>query len=273
MPVNVLGEQAAVLPEVDPQRPSMARIYNFLLGGRHNFAVDRQAAAAAQSVMPELPVVVRLSRQFLREVVRRADEAGIEQYLDLGCGIPSAGDTYGLVRELRPRSRVVGVDVEPVAFVHGRLRAESDPAADVLYADLLDAHQVLTSSPVRRLIDLDRPVCLLLVSVAHFIPDTDRLVDALAVYRDAVPAGSLLAVTHACRKDASPQVEQVRRIHNHTTAPQAPRDAAETAVLFGDWPILEPGLRTFGEWCTAPDRQSAGDAAASAFLVGVARKA
>ncbi|MBL7258311.1 SAM-dependent methyltransferase [Paractinoplanes lichenicola] len=270
--MSVLGEQAAILPEVDPQRPSVARIYNFLLGGRHNFAADRQAAAAAQSVMPELPAILRLNRQFLREAVRLADEAGIDQYLDLGCGIPSAGNTYDLARRARPGSRVVGVDVEPVAFVHGRLQQEGDPAADVLYADLLDARGVLNSAPVRRLIDLERPVCLLVVAVAHFIPDTERLIEALGVYREAVPRGSLLALTHACRKGGSPRIDQVRRIYNNTTAPLAVRDAAETAVLFGDWPILAPGLQAFGEWCAVPGRQCESDIAEAAFLVGVARK-
>jgi hypothetical protein len=270
--VNVLGEQVDVLPEVDPQRPSVARIYNFLLGGRRNFAADRQAATAAQTAMPELPAILRLNRQFLNEAVRLADALGIDQYLDLGCGIPSAGDAYDVARRVRPASRVVGVDIEPVAFVHGRIERADDPAADMLYADLLDAHEVLTSEPVRRLIALDRPVCLLLVAVAHFIPDTERLAEALAVYRDAVPRGSLLALTHACRKGVSPQVEQVRRIYNNTTAPMVTRDAPETARLFGRWPLLDPGLMTFGEWCSAPGRQCESDTAESAFLVGVARK-
>ncbi|MBU2668455.1 SAM-dependent methyltransferase [Actinoplanes bogorensis] len=270
--MSVLGEQAKVLPEVDPQRPSVARIYNFLLGGRHNFAADRQAAAAAQAVMPELPAILRLNRQILREVVRMADEAGIDQYLDLGCGIPSPGDGFAAARAIRPGSRVVGVDVEPVAFVHGRLRLGDDPAAGVLYADLLDSAEVLRSAPVRETLDLDRPVCLLLVAVAHFIPDTERLTAALADYRAAMAPGSLLAVTHACRKGASPQVEQVRRIYNNTTAPMVTRDAGETSVLFGDWPLLEPGLRTFGEWCSMPGRQCESGVAETAFLVGVARK-
>lgn len=270
--MNVLGEQAAVLPEVDPQRPSVARIYNFLLGGRHNFAADRQAASAARSAMPELPAILRLNRQFLGEAVRLAAEVGIDQFLDLGCGIPGTGNGYDVARRLIPASRVLGVDVEPVAFVHGRLRVAEDPAADVLFADLLDAGEVLASPPVRRLIDFDRPVCLLLVSVAHFITDTDRLVAALARYRAAVPPGSLLALTHACRKRVSPGVERVRRVYNNTTAPMVARDVDETTALFGSWPLAEPGVRTFGEWCSVPGRQCEGDVAESAFLVGVARK-
>jgi hypothetical protein len=270
--MNVLGEQAAVLPEVDPQRPSVARIYNFLLGGKHHFAADRQAAAAARGAMPELPAILRLNRLFLGEVVRLAGEAGIDQFLDLGCGIPSAGSTYDVARRINPASRVVGVDLEPVAFVHGRKQTDGDPAADVLYADLLDAGEVLGSSPVRAIIDLDRPVCLLLISVAHFIPDTARLLAALETYRAAVPSGSLLAVTHANRKASSPQVEHVRRIYNNTTAPMVARDENETSALFGDWQIREPGVQSFGQWCSMPGRRCESDTAESAFLVGVAGK-
>ncbi|WP_250002732.1 SAM-dependent methyltransferase [Actinoplanes sp. M2I2] len=270
--MNVLGEQAATLPEVDPQRPSVARIYNYLLGGRHNFAVDRQAAVAARGAMPDLPAIVRLNRQFLGEVVRRATEAGIDQFLDLGCGIPAAGNTYDVARRLDPASRVVGVDLEPVAFVHARRQLADDPAADALYADLLDADQVLASPPVRDLIDRDRPVCILLVSVAHFVPDTERLTTALAAYRAAVPTGSLLALTHACRKGPSPQVEQVRRVYNNTTAPLVARDAGETTALFGDWDLRAPGVRTFGDGCPTPGRQSESESAEQAFLVGLAVK-
>ena len=269
---DLLGEQAAALPDVDPQRPSAARIYNFLLGGRHNFAADRRAAVAARSAMPELSAILRLNRQFMDEAVRLAAGAGIDQFLDLGCGIPGTGTGYDTARRLLPGSRIVGVDLEPVAFVHGRRRAASDPDADVFYADLLDAGAVLGSQPVRGLIALDRPVCLLLVSVAHFIPDTDRLTAALAAYRAAVAPGSLLALTHACRKRTSPEVEQVRRVYNNATAPMAARDADATAALFGDWPLLAPGLRTFGEWCSTPGRRRESEVAESAFLAGVARK-
>ncbi|MGK5682003.1 SAM-dependent methyltransferase [Actinoplanes sp. URMC 104] len=270
--MSVLGEQEAVLPEVDPQRPSVARIYNHLLGGPHNFAVDRHAAAAARAAMPELPEILRFNRQFLAEAVRLAAEAGIEQYLDLGCGIPSDGDGYDVARRLRPRSRIVGVDLEPVAFVHGRRRVAGDPNADVLHADVLDAAGVLASPPVRDLIDPARPVCLLLVSVAHFIPDTARLSAALDAYRTAVAPGSLLAITHACRKESSPRVEQVRRVYSNTTAPMVTRDAGETAALFGDWPLLPPGVAAMGQWCPAPGRSSASGIAANASLAGVARR-
>ncbi|WP_127506922.1 SAM-dependent methyltransferase [Actinoplanes solisilvae] len=270
--MNVLGEQAEALPEVDPQRPSVARIYNFLLGGRHNFAADRQAAAAARSAMPELPAILRLNGQFMAEAVRLAVEAGIDQFLDLGCGIPGTGTGYDVARRTLPAGRIVGVDLDPVAVVHGRLRTADDPAADVLFADLLNAGAVLGSPPVRGLLDLDRPVGLLLVSVAHFITDTDRLVAALAGYRAALAPGSLLALTHACRKRLSPRVDQVRRVYNNTTAPMVARDGDETMPLFGDWPLLEPGLCTFKEWCSVSGRRGESDVAESAFLAGVARK-
>jgi hypothetical protein len=167
---------------------------------------------------------------------------------------------------------VVGVDIEPVAFVHGRRRFGGDPGADVLYADLLDAAQVLAAPAVRETLDLARPVCLVLVSVGHFIPDTGRLLAALDIYRSAVPSGSLLAVTHASRKSSSPRVEQVRRIYNNTTAPMIGRDEAETAAFFGDWVLREPGVQSFGSWCSMPGRQCESTTAESAFLVGMAEK-
>ena len=284
--MNLLAEDAAIVPEVDPQRPSVSRMYNYFLGGRHHFAADRQAAAAALAAMPELPAIVRLNRRVLRRVVTLAVESGIDQFLDLGAGIPSDSDTREVARELDPASRVIGVDIEPVAFVHGRRVTVGDPAADVVFADLTDAGAVLAAPRVRRVLDLDRPVCVLLVAVGHFLPDTERLTGALERYRTAVAPGSLLALTHGCRAGQSKRVEQVRRLYNNTTAPMVMRNPDEVRALLGDWPLLAPGVVTGGEFCAGSDpsalpdggtgRGPIGAAEASvadrAFLVGVARK-
>ena len=277
--MNLLAEDAAIVPEVDPQRPSVSRMYDYFLGGHHNFAADRQAAAAALTAMPELPAIVRLNRRVLRRVVTLAVEAGIGQFLDLGAGVPSAGDGRAVARELDPAARTVGVDIEPVAFVHGRRVTADDPGADVIFADLTDADAVLAAPRVRRLLDLDRPVCVLLVAVGHFVPDTERLAGALARYREAVPSGSLLALTHGCRSGRSGRVEQVRRLYNNTTAPMVMRNREEVRALLGDWPLLGPGVVTGGEFCSvfpaAGTDFPAGPAAPvadGAFLVGVARK-
>ena len=270
--MNVLAEDATIVPEVDPQRPSVSRMYNYFLGEPHNFAADRQAAAAALTAMPELPAIVRLNRHVLRRVVTLGAEAGVDQFLDLGAGIPSPGDTREVARALNPAARVIGVDLEPVALVHGRRLTADDPAADMVFADLTDADAVLDAPRVRRVLDLDRPVCLLLIAVGHFIPDTARLHRALDRYRRAVPPGSLLAVSHASRSGRpSRRIEQVRRLYNNTTAPMVMRGPDDVRTLFGDWPLLDPGLVPGGRWCASVDREPDG-VADRAFLVGVARK-
>ncbi|MEV4347572.1 SAM-dependent methyltransferase [Actinoplanes sp. NPDC049596] len=266
----MIGEaEAQLVPEVDMQRPAVSRMYNYFLGGQHNFAADREAAAAALTAMPELPAIVRLNRLFLRRAITRADRAGIGQFLDLGCGIPSAGDGREVVRELDPGARVVGVDVDASAFLHGCCVTGDDPYAGMVLADLTDAGSVLGAPVVRDLIDFDRPVCLLLVAVAHFIPDTERLGRALDRYREALAPGSMLALTHGSRKGASERVERVRRIYNNTTAPMVMRDQEDVRGFFGDWPLLEPGVTTVGDWM---GDEGLDEVAQRAFIVGMCRK-
>ncbi|MFG1995468.1 SAM-dependent methyltransferase [Actinoplanes sp. NPDC048988] len=266
----MIGEaDAQAVPEVDMQRPSVSRMYNYFLGGRHNFAADREAAAAALTAMPELPAIVRLNRRFLRRAVTRAHEAGVGQFLDLGCGIPSPGDAREVVRELDPHAPVVGVDVEASAYLHGCCVTEDDPHAGMVLADLTDPGLVLGSPVVRDLIDLDRPVGLLLVAVAHFIPDTERLARALDDYRRALAPGSVLALTHGSRKGSSERTERVRRIYNNTTAPMVMRDQADVRAFFGDWALLSPGVTLVGEWMAEEDLD---EVAQRAFIVGMSRK-
>src|SRR4051794_22713473 len=162
---------AETVPEVDPQRPSGARVYDYYLGGTHNFAADRQAAAVALAAMPELPTLLRMGRAFLRRAVAAAATAGLDQFLDLGAGIPAPGGVPEVARAVRPGCRIVSVDHDPAAFLHTRRLAAGDRDSAAVLADLTDADAVLGAEPVRELLDLDRPVCLLAVAVAHFIPD------------------------------------------------------------------------------------------------------
>lgn len=264
-----MGED--VLTEVDPQRPSGARVYDYYLGGPHHFAADRQAAEVALAAMPELPAVVRAGRAFLRRVVTEAATAGIDQYLDLGAGIPAPDGVPQTARARHPAAKVFSVDVDPVAIVHTRRVAGDDPGVAALQADLTEADAVLAAAA--RLLDLDRPVCLLLVAVAHFIPDTERLGRALDRYRDALAPGSLLALSHACAEDDPARSKQVLRIYNHTTAPMVLRERDEFRALFGDWPLLPPGVVTAADWRPGPAAEPVGEAVRRALVAGVAVKA
>lgn len=266
----------AVAPEVDPQRPSVARIYDYFLGGRHNFAADRQAAAVALAAMPQLPAAARINRDFLRRAVTTAAEAGVDQFLDLGAGIPAEGaageNVPEMARRIRPHARVVYVDLEPVAVVHARRLLAADPYAEALLADLTEPGAVLDAEPVRRLIDLARPVCLLATAVADFIPDTELLGRALDQYREAAAPGSFLVMSHGSAEGDPERVDQVRRIYNTTTSPMVIRNRDEVRALMGDWPLIDPGLTLAARW--RPDGAPAeGDPVATRSVVAaVARK-
>ncbi|GIM96091.1 SAM-dependent methyltransferase [Paractinoplanes toevensis] len=256
--------------EVDPQRPSGARVYDYYLGGSHHFAADRQAAEVALAAMPELPAVLRAGRAFLHRVVTAAAATGLDQYLDLGAGIPAPGDVPSCVRELVPGARIVAVDIDPVAVVHTRRAGD---CAAVLLADLTEADEVLGAEEVRGTLDLSRPVCLLVVAVAHFIPDTERLGLALDRYREALAPGSWLALSHACAEEVPPpHATQVLRLYNHTTSPMMLRERGEFRAFFGDWPLLDPGVVPAVDWRPGHGADMPGEVARHSLIAGVAIK-
>jgi hypothetical protein len=260
------------VPEVDPQRPSGARIYDYYLGGPHHFAADRQAAAVVLAAIPELPAVLRIGREFLRRAVDVVAAAGIDQFLDLGAGIPAPGSVVDVARRLRPDARVVSVDIDPVALVHSRRVQDGDPYAAAELADLADADGVLGCASVGRLLDLSRPVGLLIVAVGHFIPDTERLGRALERYRDAVAPGSYLVMSHASHEGDPRQGEHITRVYNQTTSPMMLREREEFRALFGDWTLLPPGVTTAGDWRPEPGGVNLAGLPGRATIAGVAIK-
>jgi len=262
----------ADLPEVDPERPSAARVYDYFLGGTHNFAADRAAAAAAVAAMPALPDVMRANRLFLRRAVAFAAAEGVDQYLDLGSGIPTVGNVHEIARRTHPAARVAYVDLEPVAVVHGRMILRDDSYADLVHADLTDADAVLDHPTVTALIDPTKPVCLLAVAVAHFIPDTEALMRALARYREALPAGSYLAMSHASDEGDPAAAERARQVYNRTTSPLVLRSRTEFAHLFSGWDLLPPGVGSSGDWYPDAESDALPLAVTRSILVGVARK-
>lgn len=270
--VSVRGSEPEDMPEIDPQRPSAARIYDYFLGGTHNFAADRQAAAAAVAAMPDLPAIMRANRDFLRRAVEVAAAAGVDQFLDLGSGIPTQGNVHEIARRRLPHARVVYVDLEPVAVVHGRRLLAGDPDAEVLLADLADPDVVLGSPAVRDLLDLTKPVCVLAVAVAHFLPDTERLGRALEQYREAVASGSYLVMSHASGEGDMQQAEQVRRIYNTTTSPLVLRNRDDFRGFFGDWQLIEPGLTVVAQWRPDGAQEQVREVAGRSVIVAAARK-
>jgi len=257
---------------IDPDRPSPARVYDCYLGGTHNFAADRAVAAQAIAAMPQLPEIMRLNRAFLRRAVRMLVRDGIDQFLDLGSGIPTEGTVHEVAREINPAARVVYVDVDPAAVIHSRSILAGDPDSAVLQANLLDADRVLTEAAGTGLLDLDRPACLLLVAVLHFLPDSPELRAALDRYRDALAPGSYLVVSHATAEAQPRETARVADLYTKVSQPLVPRGRAELTELLTGWELVEPGLAQGPEWRPDPGDAPPADASRYATLAGVAVK-
>jgi len=258
---------------IDPNRPSPARVYDCYLGGTHNFAADRAVAAQAIAVMPQLPEIMRANRAFLRRAVRMVARQGVDQFLDLGSGIPTEGTVHEVAREVRPDARVAYVDVDPVAVIHSRTILAGDPHSVVVQGNLLDAPTILTDPDVTGLLDLSRPVCLLMVAVLHFVPDSPVLFRALEHYRETLASGSYLVISHATAEGRPAQTAKVAELYTKVSQPLIPRDRADLVELLDGWELVEPGLTQGADWRPEPDDPPPpSDLGAYATLAAVARK-
>ncbi|MFJ5520420.1 SAM-dependent methyltransferase [Streptomyces griseoluteus] len=260
---------------IDISVPSVSRMYDYYLGGSHNFEVDREAARKAMEFLPGLPKIMQANRAFLRRAVRFAAEQGIDQYLDVGSGIPTFGNVHEIAQAARPGAHVVYVDHDPVAVAHSQAVLAGNEDAGVVAADLRRPREILTSPEVARLIDLDRPVALLLVAVLHFLEDADEPHRAVAELRAALAPGSLLILTHASyegiplpEERAEGAVDVYRDIRNPLV--MRPRD--EIARFFDGFELLDPGLVHLPDWRPESAREDEDDFAFSGFA-GVGRTA
>ncbi|NBE54690.1 SAM-dependent methyltransferase [Streptomyces boluensis] len=237
-------------PGIDTSKPSVSRMYDFYLGGSHNFEVDRQAARQAMEFMPGLPKVMQANRAFMRRAVRFAIESGITQFLDIGSGIPTFGNVHEVVQAANPRAKVVYVDHDPVAVEHSRAVLTGNESAGVVAADLRTPQEILNSPEVKALLDLEQPVALLLVAILHFVEDADDPYAVVAELRDALAPGSLLVLTHASY-DGVPQQEQAAGtvgVYRNTRNPLVMRTRDEIARFFEGYDMVEPGLVQMPHW-------------------------
>jgi hypothetical protein len=238
---------------VEPDKASPARVYDWFLGGSHNFAVDREVAAKAVELLPEVPDMARANRHFLRRAVVAAARDGIDQFLDLGSGIPTVGNVHEVAREARPGAKVVYVDVDPVAVAHSRSILGDDPDSLVLQASLLEPATVLDDERVRGLIDFDRPLCVLMVAVGHFIADTDAFAAAIAAYREAAVPGSYFVMSHGSSEHQDDATDEVIELYSRRATATMGRDRKEMQHLLDGWEPIEPGLTEVQLWRPEPD--------------------
>ena len=233
---------------VDVSVPSMARTYDYLLGGAHNFAVDRELAAHVEKAMPDARAAARVSRAFLARCVRFMVAQGIRQFLDIGSGIPTVGNVHEVAQGIDPAARIVYVDIDPVAVAHSRSILEGNPGTAVIQADLRDPSHILSEARATGLLDFDRPVALLLAGVVHFVPDDDRPDEILKMLRDAVVPGSYLVISHSTFEDQPQEMLDAQKLSARTATEITLRSRAQVADYFGDWELLEPGIVHMPLW-------------------------
>jgi hypothetical protein len=254
---------------VDLEKPSAARIYDYVLGGNHNFAVDREFVKQMDKVDPKSRFFAIQNRAFLRRAVLYLMDQGVRQFLDLGSGIPTVGNVHEVAHGVDPSARVVYVEIEHVAVAHSQLLLEGNDNAVMVHADITKPSLVLNDPATQAMLDFDRPIGILAITIGHYILDDAEGV--FSAYRDAVPPGSYLALTHLTDdfRDMTEVTNGMRRTQNAVV----PRTKAEITRLIGDWDLVDPGLVMTSQW--RPDRDAASKEVAEqrdGLYAGIARK-
>jgi SAM-dependent methyltransferase len=223
-------------------------VYDYYLGGSHNFEVDRRMAREAISMWPELPAIMQSNRAFLRRAVRYLAGEGITQFLDIGSGIPTVGNVHEVAYECDSMARVVYVDSDPVAVAHSRAILAGDERTTVVRADLREPDTILDDPTVQAAIDLEQPVAVLMIAVLHFVPDQDDPLGAVAQVRNRLAAGSHLVLSHASAEGRPEVAGSHRELYSRTPTPMTMRSRAEIARLFEGFELVEPGLVWLPLW-------------------------
>jgi hypothetical protein len=246
------------IPKIDMSKPNAARMYDYHLGGAHNFEPDRMLAGQVEQVAPWVKDVARINRAWLRRVVDFMTSQGIRQFLDLGSGIPTVGNVHEIAQRIDPASRVAYVDYEPVAVHHSFELLKDNENAGIAWADVRDARAVLEHDEVARLIDFSQPVGLLIVGLLLFVDDESDPAGLVSAYRSACPAGSYLAISTMSQDEADPatreQLAALLGLYEGADEQITPRTKETIESWFAGTSLVEPGLTLLDEW--RPDREA-----------------
>jgi S-adenosyl methyltransferase len=241
------GTPAAV---IDTSVPHIARVYDYWLGGKDNFAADRDVAEKVIAAFPDVLISVRAQRAFLGRAVRYlAGEAGIRQFLDIGTGLPAADNTHEVAQQVAPESRVVYVDNDPIVLAHARALLVGSPEGATAYidADLRDTGAIVREAA--RLIDFREPVAVMLLGVLHCIPDVENPAATVTRLMAAMPPGSFLVVAHPAIDIATSQMGRSMRSYNEQApVPLTARTHAEVCRFFEGLDLVEPGVVQLHRW-------------------------
>jgi hypothetical protein len=260
--------------EIDTSKPHPARMYDAYLGGKDNYPVDREAVREILRAFPEVRPIALANRAFLQRAVRfLTAEAGIRQFLDIGTGIPSAGNVHEVAGQIATETRVVYVDNDPIVHVHANALLTGSGNTSIVLADLRDPGAILAHPKVRDVIDFAQPVALLLVAILHFIRDEEDPAGIVATLRDALPDGSYLALSHATPDFHPPgTASRAAAVYKDATAPFVMRAFEHISAFFGSFDLVNPGLVQAPLWHPEGTPPRSKDLAKIGIYAGVGRK-
>jgi hypothetical protein len=264
--------------DIDISKPNIARVYDCFLGGKDNFAADREFVRQSLEITPKAPLAARVNRVFLRRAVQYlAAEVGLTQFLDIGSGLPTQGNVSEVAHAIDPTIHVVHVDNDPIVYTHSKALLTDKFTTDIVIGDVREPAMILADPDVRRLIDFDRPVGLLLLAVLHHVEDADDPGRIAAQLRDAMPHGSYLALSSFHMP--GPELPELRALTIEseklllgTLGSGRWREGEEIESWFGDWELLEPGVVPLPDWRPEPGIEVLRDEFYHGFVGGVARK-
>jgi SAM-dependent methyltransferase len=261
-------------PGVDTKRANVARVYDYLLGGTHNFPADQAVGRMITAVEPNSRGIGRANRAFLGRAVRFLAASGIRQFLDIGSGIPTEGNVHEVAEQAAPGSRVVYADIDPVAIAHSTALLAGKSNAIIVEGDVREPEKILGDDRVNGLIDFSQPAGLLLVAVLHFITDAENPARIVATLRDALAPGSYLVLSHGTTEDRPTVARAAEKVYDQAVAaPLRMRSRAELLPLFEGFELLEPGLVPLPHWRPDPGDTDAADTGRFwGGLAGVAMK-
>ena len=269
----VQPEDSRRLPKgIDVTVPNVARVYDYLLDGKDNFESDRLAAEHLISLVPGVRETVAENRQFLRRAVRYlAQDAGIDQFLDVGVGLPTQGAVHEVAHEVNPAARVAYVDYDPVVVLHGGVLLTEPDRSVVVRGDVRDPAALLADPVIRQHLDFSRPVAVILLAIMHFVADADDPYGIVATLRDALPAGSYLVLEHVSVDEIPADVvERAVALYSQASEPLAPRTREQVTRFFDGFDLVEPGIAREYAWRPDPFTDVAGKL--SLGWAGVGRK-
>jgi hypothetical protein len=248
-------------------------MYDYMLGGHHNFAADRELADRVIALQPDFPLIMRANRAFLRRAVAFLVSQGITQFLDIGSGIPTVGNVHEVAQSLLPTARVVYVDIDPVAVVHANSILEGNSYAIAIQADARRPEDILGHPEVRALLDFDKPMAVLLVAFLHFVLDEQVAQDIVERLRESVASGSYIVISHAVHTFSPETEREAVDLYNRTNATVRVRSSEEVVGFFKGLDVVEPGIVLAPLWRPEdPDDLFVHTPERSGMLAGIGRK-